>query len=43
MKVSDYMINLEVLNDQQKILLTQISYLDINDEEIKKLMKVGLL
>ena len=43
MKVSDYMINLEVLNDQQKTWLTQISYLDINDEGRKKINEGGIL
>lgn len=39
----DTVINLEVLNDHQKTLLTQISYLDINDEGRKKIAEGGLL
>ena len=39
----DTVINLEVLNDHQKTLLTQISYLDINDEGRKKITEGGLL
>ena len=39
----DTVINLEVLNDHQKTLLTQISYLDINDDGRKKIAEGGLL
>ena len=38
----DNKINLDTLNDQQKILLSQISYLDINNEGRNKIEKEGL-
>lgn len=39
----DTVINLGALNDQQKALLTQISYLDINEEGRKKIAEGGIL
>ena len=38
----DTVVNLEALNDQQKSLLTQISYLDINEEGRKKIAEGGI-